>query len=197
MLLKQAGMEKIIESLGDYRPFNTGDSWKGSLVGGLGGAGLGALLGGGGALVSDLITDEEEKKRDTALNMLKGTLGGAAIGGGIGAVSPQIPPALLPHLSRFLGESKKVRWDKDHGDKGILGKMKHMDELAEAKFTEPGMNNLMPELSFRDIKNLIGGADNNEAFYDKIHEVGRRTSHGIKEQIEEQKNRPMGHAPGS
>jgi len=174
VMLKRAGMEKMIEAIGDYRPFNTSDSWKGSLAGGGAGAALGALLGGGGALVSDLLSDEEEKRSETAGSVLKGIGGGALTGGAIGAGLPLLPPALLPHLSRLAGEWEKREWEKEHGDKGFFQKLLNSPQLGDAHLVEPGLNLTAPQVSIRDLANSLLDEDAVSSGLDKAKETARR-----------------------
>jgi hypothetical protein len=118
LAIKYATMEKVIQSIQQYRPFLAEDSRKaipytgaaGALAGGLGGA----VLGGGGALLKKLTRDKDSEEEAPSIlgGALKGGLIGGTIGGGLGVLSPLAGPSAVPHIgdairSRVTADEKQ------------------------------------------------------------------------------------------
>jgi len=95
LVCKKASMDKIIDSIQDYRPFNAEDAIQSMPYSGLIGSGIGALLGGASGVAHNMTKGEDEEEADMSKRLLTGALTGGGLGVGASLLGPSIrEPAL-------------------------------------------------------------------------------------------------------
>lgn len=95
---KRADMQKLIQTIGDYKPWNVDDANKATpYTAGLGGL-AGAAIGGGSAALERLFGKKEDEEDEPSI--LGRAVKGGLIGAGLGAVAPGIGLRSKPFADR-------------------------------------------------------------------------------------------------
>jgi hypothetical protein len=162
VMSKKADMDKVIQDIKAYRPFNISEAAGATGKSTLTGMGLGAALGGGANAVRGLLTKDkdEEGRKNKKPSILGGALGGAALGALGGAVLPHAAVGMSPYIANHAGDKAKQDTMGRYANKSDF--MKRWLGEGEAELngfaTRTAVNEQLPNMTIADIIQQIRDA---------------------------------------
>lgn len=160
VLNKRADMQKVINAIEEYRPWNARDARSAMPYTAAAGAGAGAILGGGSAMVQRLFGKDEEDEEDKP-SVWKRALAGAGFGALAGAQSPLGLAATRPHIANALedhvAKSERARMDEDPGffENLMPGGMKDWKADTSGSLTGKGFDMAAPSLTMQELVSAL------------------------------------------